>query len=45
MLDGWIELIVGSTDSVRLRAFGISDGADADFEIVRTTGFSGRAPQ
>jgi len=45
MLDGWIELIVGTSDSLRLRAFGISDGADADFEIVRTTGFSGRAPQ
>ncbi|KQR55985.1 hypothetical protein ASF81_09570 [Brevundimonas sp. Leaf168] len=45
MLDGWIELIVGTSDSLRLRAFGISDGADADFEIARTTGFSGRAPQ
>lgn len=45
MLDGWIELIAGTSDSLRLRAFGISDGADADFEIARTTGFSGRAPQ
>ena len=41
MLDGWISLIVGKVPSLRLRAFGISDGIDADFEILRTSGFSG----
>ena len=42
VLDGWISLIVGEGQSVRLRAFGISDGADADFEIARISAFSGR---
>jgi hypothetical protein len=42
MLDGWITLIVGQDPSVRLRAFGLNDGLDADFEILRTSGFSGR---
>jgi hypothetical protein len=41
MLDGWIALLVGLEPSIRLRAFGIADGVDADFEIVRTSGFSG----
>jgi hypothetical protein len=43
ILDGWISLIAGEEESVRLRAFGISDGADADFEISRVTAFSGRS--
>lgn len=43
VLEGWISLIVGEGPSVRLRAFGISDGADADFEIARISAFSGRA--
>lgn len=41
MLDGWINLIAGKAPSLRMRAFGISDGIDADFEILRTSGFSG----
>jgi hypothetical protein len=41
MLDGWISLIVGKEPSVRLKAFGIADGIDAEFEILRTSGFSG----
>lgn len=43
VFDGWIELIVGKEDSRRYRAFGISDGIDADFEIQRVTAYSGRA--
>lgn len=41
LLDGWISLIVGWEPSVRLKTFGISDGIDADFEILRTSAFSG----
>ena len=40
VLDGWISLIVGDDPSVRLKAFDISDGADAEFEISRFTAFS-----
>lgn len=43
VLDGWIELIVGKEESRHYRAFGISDGIDADFEIQRVTAYSGRA--
>ncbi|MDO9562052.1 MAG: SIR2 family protein [Bradyrhizobium sp.] len=42
LLDGWIVLVVGIQSSVRVRAFGIGDGIDAEFEILRTSGFSGR---
>lgn len=41
MLDGWISLIFGRDASVRLKAFGIGDGVDAEFEVLRTSGFSG----
>jgi hypothetical protein len=41
VLDGWIKLIVGDESSRRLRAFEISDGHDAEFEILRISGFSG----
>jgi hypothetical protein len=41
LLDGWISLIVGSEQRVRLKAFGIADGIDAEFEILRTSAFSG----
>lgn len=41
VLDGWVKAIVGEEKSIRLRAFGISDGIDAEYEIARTTGFSG----
>ena len=44
LLDGWTALIVGQADCIRLRAFGIADGMDADFELSRITAFSGRAP-
>ncbi|MBB5754673.1 SIR2 family NAD-dependent protein deacylase [Prosthecomicrobium pneumaticum] len=43
MLDGWISLIVGREPSVRLRTFNIADGIDAEFEILRTSAFSGIA--
>lgn len=41
LLDGWISLIVGSEQRVRLKAFSIADGIDAEFEILRTSAFSG----
>lgn len=43
LLDGWISLIFGEEQSLRLRAFDIGDGADAEFELLRTSAFSGRA--
>jgi hypothetical protein len=43
LLDGWIRLIVGDAASLRLRAFGIGDGIDAEFELMRVSGFSGAA--
>jgi hypothetical protein len=43
ILDGWVKLVAGDEMTIRLRAFGISDGLDAEFEIARTTGFSGVA--
>lgn len=42
LLDGWNMLVVGAQASVRLRAFGVGDGIDAEFEILRISGFSGR---
>lgn len=41
LLDGWISLIIGRERSVRLKAFGIADGIDAEFEILRVSAFSG----
>jgi hypothetical protein len=41
ILDGWARLIVGDNQSIRLRAFDIADGHDAEFEISRVTAFSG----
>ena len=43
LLEGWISLIFGDAQRVRLRAFDIGDGVDAEFELLRTSGFSGRA--
>ena len=43
MVDGWARLIAGDTKSLRLRSFDIVDGYDGDFEIMRVSGFSGRA--
>ena len=43
MIDGWSKLIAGDAKSLRLRTFEISDGYDGDFEIMRVSGFSGRA--
>jgi hypothetical protein len=43
ILDGWARLIVGEDQSIRLRAFDIADGHDAEFEISRITAFSGTA--
>lgn len=41
LLEGWITLICGREASVRLKTFGIGDGIDAEFEILRTSAFSG----
>ena len=41
LLEGWINLIVGRDASMRLKTFGISDGVDAEFELLRTSAFSG----
>jgi len=43
LLDGWTRLIAGSDASVKIRAFDIADGHDAEFEICRVAGFSGAA--
>lgn len=43
LLDGWISLLFGEAQSVRLRTFDIGDGVDAEFELLRTSAFSGRA--
>lgn len=43
MLDSWMKLIAGDADTVRIKAFNIGDGIDAEFELSRITGFSGRA--
>ena len=43
LLDGWIYLIFGGAQSVRLRTFDIGDGVDAEFELLRTSAFSGQA--
>ena len=41
MIEGWITLIVGCEPNVRLKSFDIADGSDAEFEIMRTSAFSG----
>ena len=43
LLDGWISLIFGSGQSVRLRTFDIGDGVNAEFKLLRTSAFSGQA--
>lgn len=43
LLAGWISLIFGGEQSVRRHTFDISDGVDAEFELLRTSAFSGRA--
>jgi hypothetical protein len=43
ILDGWVKLIAGPTDTIRIKAFNIGDGIDAEFELSRVTGFSGRS--
>jgi hypothetical protein len=42
ILQGWIKLIAGTGATVRMRAFDISDGIDAEFELVPISAFSGR---
>ena len=42
LLVGWISLVFGEAQSVRLRAFDIGDGVDAEFELLRTSAFSGQ---
>ena len=43
LLEGWISLIFGEAQSIRVRTFDIGDGVDAEFELLRTSAFSGRA--
>ena len=45
LLVGWISLVFGEAQSVRLRVFDIGDGVDAEFELLRTSAFSGQAQQ
>ena len=40
LFDAWARIIVGDGEDSELRAFGISDGADAVFRVSRTTAFS-----
>jgi hypothetical protein len=42
MLDGWVNLVFGKDENLTIYAFGISDGSDAVFELIRTTAYSGR---
>ena len=42
ILDGWIKVLFGAERRAVLRAFAISDGSDAVFEIETITGYSGR---
>ena len=42
LLDGWISLIFGDEQSVRRRTFEIGDGVEAEFELLRTSAFSGQ---
>ena len=42
LLDDWIKLLLGSNrETKRIKAFGISDGIDAEFEISGISAFSG----
>ena len=41
LLEGWISLICGEEWEVRLRTYDIGDGVDAEFRLVRISGFSG----
>ena len=41
LLEGWISLICGDEQEVHLRTYGIGDGVDAEFQLMRTSGFSG----
>lgn len=45
LLNGWISLICGNERGVRLRAYDIGDGVDAEFELLRISGFSGPLPR
>ena len=44
LFDGWVDLLVGPapTEQATVRTFGIGDGIDASFTILRTTAFSRR---
>ncbi len=39
-IDGWVSAIVGPLQSRKLSTFGIGDGIDASFVVLRTTAFS-----
>jgi hypothetical protein len=45
VLDGWINLVVGDSEEVELKAFGIGDGIDAAFTIGKVTAFTWRRRQ
>ena len=42
LFDGWAELLIGKDKAAILRAFDTTSGADAAFEIQKTTAFSWR---
>jgi hypothetical protein len=42
IIDAWVSIITGGEKECTLRAFGISDGCDAVFNVSRTTAFSWR---
>jgi hypothetical protein len=42
IIDAWVSIITGGQKECTLRAFGISDGCDAVFNVSRTTAFSWR---
>jgi len=45
LLEGWISLICGDEQEVRVRTYDIGDGVDAEFQLLRISGFSGPLAQ
>jgi len=46
LIEGWLDVFLGmENQSATVRTFGIGDGIDASFSLLRTTGFSNRGGQ
>jgi hypothetical protein len=46
LIEGWLDIFLGTENqSATVRTFGIGDGIDASFSLLRTTGFSNRGGQ